>query len=141
MYIWDAQHGAQADVTGECLRQLTALPQTLIEPLLTHFGEGAAPAVQLGLFHLLIYHQAGVQGREYLRRALPGVRNIDLYRYLVMSMIAAGDDGLLEDLTAHASQVRDARRAGVLREAAELAGGRARSIVENIGLQPRGSAE
>lgn len=130
-----AEHPPQlAEVVGECLRQLLALPASLLPALIDRFGAPPAgpaagrqppsvagqPAAQLGLVHLLIHHVDGPQGREYLRRQLLETRDLDLYRYLVMSMVAAGREPLLADLLESARSVQDRSKLAVLGEAFDL---------------------
>lgn len=116
-----ADHPPQlAEVVAECLRQLTALPESLLPTLIERFGVQAPLPAQLGLAHLLINHQAGPQGRDYLRRQLQETRDLDVYRYLVMSMAAAGQSPLFDDLLESAKSSQNRAKLSVLAEAFDL---------------------
>ena len=116
-----AEHPPQlAEVVAECLRQSIALPEALLPALIEHFGPKTPLPGQLGLAHLLINHHAGPQGRDRLRRQLLETRDLDVYRYIVMSMVAAGRQPLLDDLLEIAAATQDRQKLGVLAEAFDL---------------------
>lgn len=116
-----AEHPPQlAEVQAECLRQLLAVPEGLLSGLIERFDAKAPVASRLGLVHLLIHHVAGPQGRDYLRRQLQETRDGDVYRYIVMSMVAAGREPLLEDLLESAQSVQNREKLAVLAEAFDL---------------------
>ena len=108
------------EVTAECLRQLTGLPAAVVEYLLERYAETTSSILCMGLFDLLLNHCAGPLGRPYLARFLRDTADMDLYRYLVMSIVVAGHDELLDDLrrTAYREQRRAQRQ--ILLEAATI---------------------
>ena len=55
-----------------------------------------------------------------MRQCLADLRDLDVYRYLVMSMVASGAESLHGDLLAAAHQLRDRRKQEIMLEAAEL---------------------
>jgi hypothetical protein len=116
-----AEHPPQlAEVVAECLRQLTAVPEQLLGSLIERFGPQTALAGRLGLVHLLINHAAGPQGRDYLLRQLQETRDSDVYRYIVMSIVASGREPLLDDLRESARTEQKREKLIVLAEAFDL---------------------
>lgn len=108
------------EVTAECLRQLTDLPATLLPALIERYREKPPAAVLLGLVDLLINHRTGPHGRGFLQEQLQKTRDADLYRYIVMSMVASGKGPLLDDLVSLAQATQDKRKLAVLAEAFDL---------------------
>ncbi|MBW7885420.1 MAG: hypothetical protein H3C34_22880 [Caldilineaceae bacterium] len=111
------------EVTAECLRQLTDLPDQLLPGLVARFAESKSAVVRLGLYDLVIHHVVGeAQKMAYLQRFLAECDDLDCYRYLVMSVAAAGRTELLEVLRAAAGKERDLDRVVILSEAASILG-------------------
>jgi hypothetical protein len=119
-YIFRDPSQQLPEVTAECLRQLTTLPETLLAALMDRYREKPPAAVLLGLVDLLINHQTGPHGRDFLLEQLAAGRDLDLYRYIVMSMVASGRPPLLDDLVSLAKTASDKRKLQVLAEAFEL---------------------
>lgn len=119
-YVMREQPPQLAEVVAECLRQLVALPEVLLPALVERYGPDAPLTSQLGLVHLLINHPAGSVGREYLRRQLQDTRDIDIYRFIVMSMVAAGRQPFLDDLLDSSKNMQNRDKLAVLAEAFDL---------------------
>jgi hypothetical protein len=119
-YIFAQETPRFPEVTAECLRQLTVLPETLLLALIVRFSEKAPFAVLLGLVDLLINHHTGPHGREFLSRQLQTARDADIYRYIAMTMVASGKPLLLDDLLAAAKITQDKRKLAILADAFEL---------------------
>jgi hypothetical protein len=119
-YIFRDPAQTLPEVTAECLRQLTELPELLLPALLARYQQKPPAAVLLGLVDLLIHHRTGPHGREFLQQQLQGTRDADVYRYIVMSMVAAGKAPLLDDLVSLVQATQDKRKLAVLAEAFEL---------------------
>jgi xanthosine utilization system XapX-like protein len=119
-YIFAEDPPRFPEVTAECLRQLVALPEGLLNALLDRYTQKPPAAVLLGLVDLLIGHQTGPHGRDFLRRQLLETRDADIYRYLAMSMVASGKQPLLDDLLDLAKVTQDRRKLAVLAEAFDL---------------------
>ncbi len=120
-YVFSSPAAPVAEVGAECLRQLVALPQSLLPAVLARFGEPATPLpLQLGLVHLLIHHHSGPYGRDFLRRRLLETRDADVYRYMAMSMIASGQEPLLADLLELAQSSQSRSKLEILAEAFDL---------------------
>lgn len=143
-YVMAEQPPQRAEIVAECLRQLRDLPPALLPSLIERFGAQAPIAAQLGLASLLIEHPAGEAGRDYLRRQLQDTRDGDVYRFIVMSMVAAGSELLLQDLLESAKSMQNREKLGVLAEAFELLGHRpafraqAHSIRQRLAGERRG---
>jgi len=108
------------EVTAECLRQLTSLPRALVEPLLEAYAATTSSVIRMGLFDLLLNHAEGPLGRAYLIRFLDETTDIDIYRYLVMSIVLAGHEEPLHDLRQSAYRERRRAKQQVLLEAATI---------------------
>lgn len=77
------------EAVAECLRGLTLLPRPLIAGVLVHFKDARDPVVLLGLFDLLIRHQDGPQGLDFLAGALAARLDLDVLRYLVIALCSS----------------------------------------------------
>jgi len=108
------------EVTAECLRQLTSIPATVVERLLEQYAATTSSILQLGLFDLLLSHREGPLGRPYMARFLQETADMDLYRYLVLSIVMAGHDDLLDDLRRMAYQEQRQTKRKILLEAAAI---------------------
>ena len=83
-YVFAQESPRYPEVTGECLRQLVVLPESLLGALIERYSEKPPSAVLLGLVDLLINHHTGPHGREFLTRQLQTTRDADilsLYRH------------------------------------------------------------
>ena len=78
------------EVAGECLRRLTGLPAAVLPAVLDHYAECKQPVLLLGVVDLLIQHNEGPQGLEFLARLLRAPPDLDLYRYLIAALLATG---------------------------------------------------
>lgn len=108
------------EVTAECLRHLTSLPEALVERLLAHYATTTSSIIRMGLFDLLLNHRDGPLGRAHLVRFLDETTDIDIYRYLVMSIVLAGHEGPLDDLRQVAYRERRRAKQKILLDAAEI---------------------
>ena len=119
-YVFSQDPPRLPEVTGECIRQLVVLPETLLPALMERYREKPPSAVLLGLVDLLINHHTGPHGREFLARQLQAARDADIYRYIAMTMVASGKPPLLEDLLVHAKTTQDKRKLAILADAFDL---------------------
>lgn len=125
-YAMRPAHADYGEVMADSLRQLTALPPAMIPGLLVRHGESEDAIVLLGLFDLLLAHESGPQGIDYINDFLAATRQYDVYRYLVTAMIASGNQTLLNTLLASARYERDKEKITILTRAlALMAGNRA----------------
>jgi hypothetical protein len=113
------QDGARVlpEVISECLRGLTRLPDSLIAALLDRYGDSSHEIVLVGLFDLLLNHQTGPHGRDWLQHFLRTTQQLAAYRYLVAVLIASGRQALLDDLLAAAHVERQPTKVAILADA------------------------
>lgn len=119
LYAYAMQEGSSAlpEVMGECLRSLTAIPLPLLPGLIERHSKGQDTVVLIGLCDLLIKHERGPQGPDYLGELLATTQDPDLVRYLTIALLAGRDEALrdlalsvarLETRPAHLAALRDA---------------------------------
>jgi hypothetical protein len=108
------------EVVGECLRQLTALPASLVAPLAERYLASDDEIVLLGLFDLLLAHEAHTSFHNTVLDFLHTTRFYNLYRYLVNSIVASRRKELVEALAALAGTEQDRVKAEILAEALDL---------------------
>lgn len=97
-YAMQASAHTVPEVVAECLRQLTRIPETLIPGIIEHFAPNPSSMALVGLFDLLLNHRSGPHGLDFLRKFLHDTLEMDFYRYLVTTMVAAGNEVLLAEL-------------------------------------------
>jgi hypothetical protein len=108
------------EVVAECLRGLTLLPRPLIAGVLAHFKDTRDPMVLLGLFDLLIRHQDGPQGMDFLIGALAARLDLDVFRYLVIALVLSRHVELIALVARAAEMEIDRERRAVLDEGLAL---------------------
>ncbi|MFO7632553.1 MAG: hypothetical protein R6W76_08445 [Caldilinea sp.] len=108
------------EVAAECLRQLTSLPVAMVERLLELYAATPSSIIRMGLIDLLLHHQEGPLGQTYRVRFLDETSDIDIYRYLVMSIVLAGHEVPLNDLRQAAYRERRRAKLEILLEAATI---------------------
>jgi hypothetical protein len=122
-YAMQPDSATLPEVVSEALRQLTAVPPLLIRGIVQRHGQSRQPVVLVSLFDLLLNHEEGPQGQDYLLTLLQDPPNADLYRYLVTSMVATGNTTLLDELVESARFEQDRRKVEVLVDALGLVSG------------------
>ena len=114
--------GKLPELVSECLRSLTSLPVLLVPPLVERFAAEENPAIKIGLWDLLIQHQAGPQELSVLARALARESDLDILRYLAIGMLTTHHTALLELVQQQARREKARHRLAVLREVLEIFG-------------------
>lgn len=109
-----------SEVIGECLRCLTPIPASLLAPLVERYIESQDEIVLLGLFDLLLAHEAQASYDAMVLEFLHGTRLYNIYRYLVSMIVASRRDDRIAALTALAAEEKDHLKAEILREALAL---------------------
>lgn len=109
-----------ADVVGECLRQLTAIPSSLLPALIARYIDGEDEIVLLGLFDLVLAHEASAAFDDDVLDFLRSTRLYNIYRYLVSTIIASRREDLIAPLAALAAEEEDRVKAEILQEALTL---------------------
>jgi hypothetical protein len=119
LYFYVMQDGAHVlpEVLSECLRHLTVAPEAIIPGILDRYADSASDVVLVGLFDLLLNHRTGPHGREFLRRCLHRMPQLDAYRYLVTVMAISGRQHLLDDLLAAARVEHQMEKMVILHDA------------------------
>jgi hypothetical protein len=112
------------DVLGECLRQLTALPRSLLRPLVARYTDARNPlavgSVLAGLVDLVLHHPHRADVFDLLLDLLRATRHVDVYRYAATVIVAKRRDDLLPLLVELARTERSAERRAILAEAVAL---------------------
>jgi hypothetical protein len=108
--------GKLPELVSECLRSLTSLPVLLVPPLVERFAAEENPAIKIGLWDLLIQHQAGPQELSVLARALARESDLDILRYLAIGMLTTHHTVLVDLVRQQARREKDRHRLVVLRE-------------------------
>ncbi len=104
------------EVTAECLKSLTALPLTFVQPLIRQYSFAEDDAVLLGLFDLIVAHPEGATFTEFLLEFLANTRRTDLYRYLVFAIITSRKKELISTLLDSAREETNRAKLQVLVE-------------------------
>ena len=121
LYAYAMRHGdTLGDVVSECLRSLTDMPTTLVPSLLARHAESTDSIVLVGLFDLLLNHREGPLGRAFLDEYLREGADLDAYRYLAMTVIARGDEMLMDTLFQRARMEQQPDKLAIMLEALGL---------------------
>lgn len=113
----------RSEVVSECLRSLAALPPSLLPPLVERYRETDDELVLVGLFDLILAHEAGAAQAEFIGRFLRETDLRDAYRYLATVIVAGRHEHLLPEVIALAKVERDRLKAKALHEALSLMAG------------------
>src|ERR1700737_684487 len=95
LYALAAERGGAAEVRAESLRGLTGLPVSLVLRLLEDYRDEKDDAVILGLFDLLLGHPSRTAFSGFIASFLDRTLSIDLYRFVVNSIVATRDPVLI----------------------------------------------
>ena len=117
------RRGVLPEVVSECLRSLTNLPDELLPDLLDLHQTSADAIVLVGLFDLLLNHRSGPHGRDVLTGYLTNGANLDAYRYLVITLIAQGDDHFVNAVLDAARTMRNPEKVDALADALAIRSG------------------
>jgi hypothetical protein len=109
-----------ADVIAECLRSLATLPASLLPSLIERYRASEEEIVLLGLFDLILAHDARADYTDFLFDFLRDTPLHNIFRYLVSTLIAGRDAVLIDRLAALARTERDPEKRAILREALAL---------------------
>lgn len=112
--------GMVADVIAECLRGLTALPPSLLPPLVARYAANEDEIVLLGLFDLLLARDDRDEYRDTIVTFLRTTTLHNIFRYLVSVLVAGRDPIATAALVALADVEHDPLKREILRDALEL---------------------
>jgi hypothetical protein len=122
LYGMVASGGGTPEVRAECLRGLTALPVSLVARLLEQYHDEKDSAVLVGLFDLLLGHASRAEFAGFIGSFLGRTQSIDLYRFVVNSIVASRDPALTALLQRQDGPAENSPKGQVLREALALIG-------------------
>lgn len=111
--------GPPAEVVAECLRHLTRLPEALVDDLLLQPHLTGSPVLHIALVDLLLRHERGPLRPEWLLESLRKAP-LEVYRYALFAIVAAGNDSLLSATVAMLRREQDAERKAAAADALEL---------------------
>ena len=120
LYGLVATGGGTPEVRAECLRGLTTLPGSLVTRLLEQYHDETDPTVLVGLFDLLLGHPSRAAFAHFVSSYLDRTQSIDLYRFVVNSIVAGRDPTLIALLRRSDGPATNSPKGKVLREALGL---------------------
>lgn len=112
--------GGRSEVVAECLRGLTTLPDSLVVRLLDRYRQEKDETVVVGLFDLLLGHTSRGAYTQFIAEFLDKTQSLDLYRFVVNSIVATRDPTLLALLRREDGPAKDSSKGKVLAEALAL---------------------
>jgi hypothetical protein len=114
----------QADLAGEDAEALVWVEQA--DPLIRAAGQAGQAAPQndvQALFDLLLAHPAGQAHLGFVTDFLTTTRRVDVYRYVIMALLATRDETWLAALSEAVTVETDARKLEILDDALALRAG------------------
>lgn len=115
-YLYQEPAVALPEITSECLRLLTSLPESLIPGLLDRFIDSENDLILAGLFELLVCHRAGPLSQDIILTFLKESDRYDVFRYVVALIVAESRNKLLPALLPDFRAESDKEKAAVLVE-------------------------
>jgi len=109
-----------ADVVSECLRSLRGMPEELIPSLIERFDQSNDGAILVGLYELLVNHHEGPQGLDFLASSLLAQQDLDLFRFLVITLLSSGKPVLISLVSNMIRLETNRQRIEIIIEAADL---------------------
>lgn len=120
LYGLVANGGGTPEVRAECLRGLTGLPVSLVRRLLEQYRDEKEATVVVGLFDLVLGHPSRSEFAEFVASFLDRTQSIDLYRFVVNSIVASRDPVLIALLRRADGPGETSPKGMVLSEALQL---------------------
>jgi hypothetical protein len=120
LYALVASGGGPPELRAECLRGLTGLPVSLLSHLLERYREEKDATVLVGLFDLVLGHPSRSAFADFVCSFLDRTQSIDLYRFVVSSVVASRDPVLIALLRRPDGPGESSPKGAVLREALGL---------------------
>ena len=117
LYQAVADGEGRAEVRAVCLRGLTGLSVSLVRRLLDQYRTEKDETILVGLFDLLLAHPSRVSFVDFIEAFLGRTQSMDLYRFVVSSMIATRDPVLIALLERPDGPAEDSPKGKILREA------------------------
>ena len=120
LYGLVANSGGTPEVRAECLRGLIGLPVSLVMRLLEQYRDEKDNTVVVGLFDLMLGHASRAEFAGFIASFLDRTQSIDLYRFVVNSIVASRDPVLIALLRRADGPGESSPKRTVLREALQL---------------------
>jgi len=120
LYGLVAGGGGTPEVRAECLRGLTGLPVSLVTHLLEQYRDDKDNTVMVGLFDLVLGHRSRAEFAGFIASVLDRTQSIDLYRFVVNSIVASRDPVLIALLRRPDGPGKNSPKGTVLGEALGL---------------------
>jgi len=120
LYGLVASGGGTPEVRAECLRGLTGLPVSLVNRLLEQYRNEKEATVVVGLFDLVLRHPSRSEFAGFVASFLDRTQAIDVYRFVVNSIVASRDPVLIALLRRADGPGETSPKGTVLREALQL---------------------
>ncbi len=114
------EQGGVADVLAECLRHLSALPASLLPPLVERYIASDDEIVLLGLFDLLLARADRAEYQTALLDFLRATTLYNTYRYLISAIVASREEAFIAALATLYPTERDQGKRAMLKEALSL---------------------
>ncbi len=105
------------EASGECLRNMDAIPAELLPGIIDSVRQRSSPAELAGLFDLLLGHTSGPQELAFVTSYLTAEPDLDVFRYVVLTALIARRKELTEMVVAVSRLVTDRARREILVEA------------------------
>ena len=134
LYFYVMQDGARVlpEVVSTCLSNLTTLRTDLLPGILTRYAESTHEVILVGLFDLLLNHEAGLQCADFLRQFLQQSQQLDAYRYLVVTMTTSGKRDVVQLLIDASRVALPKAKIAILREALAFVTGNDPAVTQLI---------
>jgi hypothetical protein len=114
---------ALPEVMAECLRYLTAVPLSVLRPLVDRYVKSPDEIVLLGLFELLLAHAERAAFHTLIVEYMRETMLFDLYRWLLTAALTSHDEALIAAVTKLGTEEKHPRKREIIKEAMELVRG------------------
>ncbi len=122
LYYYASQtSGTHPEVISECLRSLDGAPETVVNTLVSQYGQADDPAAKAGLFDLLLTGDDAPRHRDFIVASLREERELDLYRYLVTVMATSQNADVRTLLADTVRHERSADKLAIITDALQYA--------------------
>ena len=105
---------------AESLRSLTTIPSSLLPAVVEKYGPSEDEVVLLGLFDLLLTHEARPAYLRFMLEFLPTTSRYNIYRYLLIVLITSDDAVVMTQVEAMAEAEEDSYKVDIWRDVMAL---------------------
>jgi hypothetical protein len=118
-YVVEPRAGRPPEIAAECLRALTTLPARSVDDVLAVEGLADSAVRHVGVIDLLLRHDQGPLRVDWLLESLRKAP-LEVFRYALFAIVAAGDDALLGRTVTALGGERNPERIAAAIEALDL---------------------